>query len=1403
VIRLQGDYEHPERGAYDPGDPNDPRSRAYRDHLEREVLATEAHNAQLRAQTPEGQRGTPNPYGTYPYVLRGKRPVGPTKKFLREGLGDELLDIHRRYPEYFTAAGRPRTIPPQFDTFEDWVISGQMPPTQDTALTRYPKGTPGGPMTAADKKRQKEWYRTKDVTPVDLRRVDTITRRAEQDLYNQAERRERIEHPERFGLGGQGTRLPVRKGGYGEDSPIRPRPNIPDRAEIIARHPEMAPPKPRPGPSLLQRIQNLFRAVPPSAQPPWYHRPAAPRPPPGWVQVKAAKPVPPQTPLGGAWRRANVVPRDWRDFLPQLGHQLTHPWEIPGDLARNIGDIGAAGQEYDWRTKGYLPPEEAAWVRQHRLRPLPPPAQAVRPPAQAVRPLARGARGGRGSRIKTNQGAPRPRVKPPTVPNIPAPEYVDDFDEWINTPAGQRWQAAHDAALAAEASKAYAGDVADNSLRFRGSFRERAKNRPSHIPYRYWNGGVPQTPTNFMDSLTGYARRLYPLLQPPGRETPPIREIENWRARIRGYPQSAKLEGDNDLHVEMGDAPGWYGEHMITEVPAGPEYHGARVAVRDLIERRQGTPWGGQGVYLYPAPQMDMEGYPFIDAGGHALGGDPLAVGASTGRGMTKGPGGRMVKRLIEIHPFYQFGPAGTLPQPGSHKAEGGFSMGVEQAMDAVYLAVKAVGVGERTGSRRTVRRVWELLRNLQGVAYKETPTVTYGGEGDPYRNQRGKIRTGVGQATEGDPWNQVVAADWDYRAARHIPQEVRDPDPGNISHMGGTDQDPWPDIRAESAYQQALVDAAEAATHGPGGGKMPGGRGVSLAGVPPTVTTSLDQGLRFTGMGTYTPLVSTGQFTTPPTVETIPAGSGGGFAGYDPDNPVQFGRPPGTAGGAGGFTGNLGGFHAKPTAAGGSRELTLEGWLALYYPGWASLTQEQRRQIKEQYGVKAAHGWQPYANGLAPAAQAPVRRTGSADLGLDPFGVTAWGGALGVGIGPTGSRAPTGGQGGLGSGHYGGGSTGGGSKTPLDQIRFPPINVDQRGTGTTIGGLTGTTAGGEPPWAPRWDNEPDVPTQKETQQRLDEFFANWGGGGTDLGGMYYAPFITRINAEGQAEWANPPPQPGPDSHPAASLSAAERAAVEKMLKKGFRVEDIERWLLDVRNQSSHVTIPSTGAKSLRRMEDALKAMARGARGQAPDPLEDALARMRDAVARSGQAGRDPREEWGKEAGEEWSRYVIHGGELKAVPGEEGRFYGQLIRWGSPEECDMSVMKDFFTPETDLALDWYKSEDGEPAWLPLFYHHAMEPKTADSPRVGYFKAISSADGVWIQGEMDKSTRYWERVWSLIKEGKAHLSTDSAPHLITRTPAAKGTNRVDRFPILGASATVSPAEWRLPPMVPIQ
>lgn len=141
---------------------------------------------------------------------------------------------------------------------------------------------------------------------------------------------------------------------------------------------------------------------------------------------------------------------------------------------------------------------------------------------------------------------------------------------------------------------------------------------------------------------------------------------------------------------------------------------------------------------------------------------------------------------------------------------------------------------------------------------------------------------------------------------------------------------------------------------------------------------------------------------------------------------------------------------------------------------------------------------------------------------------------------------------------------------------------------------------------------------------------------------------------------------------------------------------------------------------------------------------------------------------------------------------DDGSIVAQAVRFGSPDEPDMSEMRDYFTKSTDFWLGRWDRR-------PMLYHHGMDEGTRDAPVIGaWVKAWADDAGVWLQGQLDKAHKYHAAIKELARRGLLRVSTDSAPHLVQRERGPGGTHYVKTWPILAASLTVSPAEPRLLP-----
>ncbi len=158
---------------------------------------------------------------------------------------------------------------------------------------------------------------------------------------------------------------------------------------------------------------------------------------------------------------------------------------------------------------------------------------------------------------------------------------------------------------------------------------------------------------------------------------------------------------------------------------------------------------------------------------------------------------------------------------------------------------------------------------------------------------------------------------------------------------------------------------------------------------------------------------------------------------------------------------------------------------------------------------------------------------------------------------------------------------------------------------------------------------------------------------------------------------------------------------------------------------------------------------------------------------------------------------------------------GPAVWFGSPDQHDLSPMRDFFTKSTDF---WLYAWDKRP----MIWHHALpqseilnEMRAAGAaadevkamrealdyldtnPVVGVWnKATVDPMAVWMQGQISKAHKYRSAVKRMIDMGLIKISTDSAPHLVRRERAANGAHEIKRWPIIAASLTPTAAEPRL-------
>ncbi len=137
---------------------------------------------------------------------------------------------------------------------------------------------------------------------------------------------------------------------------------------------------------------------------------------------------------------------------------------------------------------------------------------------------------------------------------------------------------------------------------------------------------------------------------------------------------------------------------------------------------------------------------------------------------------------------------------------------------------------------------------------------------------------------------------------------------------------------------------------------------------------------------------------------------------------------------------------------------------------------------------------------------------------------------------------------------------------------------------------------------------------------------------------------------------------------------------------------------------------------------------------------------------------------------------------VKALDAKQGRVGGYLVVWGSPQTRDLHG--EYFTPETDLGLDWYEHR-------PVLYHHGLD-SALKSAVIGVLDRLQVDEvGLWAEAQLDLRGQYAQTILSLVERGLLSWSSGSLPHLVD----VADDGRIVRWPIVEGSLTPTPAEPR--------
>ena len=138
---------------------------------------------------------------------------------------------------------------------------------------------------------------------------------------------------------------------------------------------------------------------------------------------------------------------------------------------------------------------------------------------------------------------------------------------------------------------------------------------------------------------------------------------------------------------------------------------------------------------------------------------------------------------------------------------------------------------------------------------------------------------------------------------------------------------------------------------------------------------------------------------------------------------------------------------------------------------------------------------------------------------------------------------------------------------------------------------------------------------------------------------------------------------------------------------------------------------------------------------------------------------------------------------VKMVDAPAGRIGGYLLVWGEARQRDLQG--EYFTPETDVGLDWYEQR-------PVLYHHGLDG-ALKAAVIGVIDTLRRDEiGLWAEAQLDLHKRYVRAVQRLVDQGVLSWSSGSLPHLVE----VGQEGRIKRWPIVEGSLTPTPAEPRL-------
>lgn len=136
----------------------------------------------------------------------------------------------------------------------------------------------------------------------------------------------------------------------------------------------------------------------------------------------------------------------------------------------------------------------------------------------------------------------------------------------------------------------------------------------------------------------------------------------------------------------------------------------------------------------------------------------------------------------------------------------------------------------------------------------------------------------------------------------------------------------------------------------------------------------------------------------------------------------------------------------------------------------------------------------------------------------------------------------------------------------------------------------------------------------------------------------------------------------------------------------------------------------------------------------------------------------------------------------KAVINDEGQVDGWLAPFDGPVKGGKDLDGEYFSPDTDFALDYYPS-------IPIIYAHGQDGEIK-ATKVGDIPVKDIRDkGLWVQGQLDRQGKYYDVLRELADKGDLYWSSGAISHLVTKDAR---TGAIKQWPVAEATLTLTPA-----------